>query len=150
MFMLDEPSRAWATCTTFVPEPRRSQNVVTLSATELESPLAMYSYWVSSVATRAPNPPACAAAATTEVEPVPCEVSQLVRPPDSKPSVNTTFVYCDRAACGVTAADCAEAAPVPMLLTAATVKVYAVPFVSPWTRNEVVVEPVRIGPCATP
>src|SRR3954471_9352629 len=109
MFMLEEPSRAWATWTTLEPEPRRIQNDVTLSANELGTALTMYSYWVSSVAIRAPNPPACAAAATTEVVPVPCGApSQFVRPPDSKPSVKTTFVYSDRASRGVTAADCAE------------------------------------------
>jgi hypothetical protein len=37
------------------------------------------------------------------------------------------------AACGVTALDCADAAPAPLALTACTVNVYVVPLVSPVT-----------------
>ena len=87
------------------------------------SALTKYAYCVSSVEIRAPKPPACAAAATTDVVPVPCVPSQFERPPDSNPSVKTTFVYSDNAGRGVTGAEAADAGPVPTALIAATRKV---------------------------
>src|SRR6476659_3625471 len=134
MLRLDEPSRACATVATRVPPPVLNQNVVTLSVTGTSSALTKYAYCVSSVAIRAPKVPACAARPTTEVEPVPWVGGvQFERSPVSKPSEKTTFVYCARAGTGVTGADGVEAGPVPMLLIAATVNVYAVPFVRPVT-----------------
>ena len=50
----------------------------------------------------------------------------------------------------MTAAEAAESGPVPTALIAATVNVYAVPFVRPVTVKVVVVEPVRIGVWAVP
>ena len=49
---------------------------------------------------------------------------------------------------GVTAAEAAESGPVPAAFVAATVKVYAVPFVRPVTVRVVAAEPVLIGACA--
>jgi len=49
---------------------------------------------------------------------------------------------------GVTGAEAAESAPAPDALSAATVKVYVVPFVSPVTVKVTAVEPVEIGACA--
>jgi hypothetical protein len=49
---------------------------------------------------------------------------------------------------GVTAAEASESAPVPTALIAATVNVYAVPFVNPVTVNDVAAEPVATGVCA--
>ena len=46
---------------------------------------------------------------------------------------------------GVTAAEAVESGPVPAAFVAATVKVYAVPFVRPVTVREVAAEPVLIG-----
>ena len=48
----------------------------------------------------------------------------------------------------MTGADAAEAAPVPIAFVAATVKVYAVPFVRPVTVNPVAADPVLTGVCA--
>src|SRR5689334_21769194 len=123
MFTLEDPSRACATVTTFEPVPGRIQKLTMPSWIGLGSPFTRKAYCVSSVATRTPKPPACAAAATTELVPVPCAPSQLPRPPDSNPSVKTTFVYSDSACRGVTAADAADARPVPTALIAATVNV---------------------------
>src|SRR3954451_21334861 len=103
MLMLDEPSRAWATDATREPWPSRTQKLVRLSATEPLRALTLKAYCVSSVATRRPKPPVCAAAATTEEVPVPCEPSHLLRLPDSKPSAKTVSTYCERAARGVMA-----------------------------------------------
>jgi hypothetical protein len=50
---------------------------------------------------------------------------------------------------GVTGDDAAESAPAPTALIAATVNVYAVPFVSPVTVK-LVAEPVEIGVCGVP
>jgi hypothetical protein len=51
---------------------------------------------------------------------------------------------------GVTADEAADCTLVPTELIAATVNVYAVPFVSPVTVKLVAAEPVSTGPCATP
>ena len=51
---------------------------------------------------------------------------------------------------GVIAPDGAESGPVPAALRAATVKVYAVPLVSPVTVCVVAVEEKATGICATP
>src|SRR5436305_6632269 len=53
---------------------------------------------------------------------------------------------------GVTAAEAAEAGPVPMALVADTVNVYAVPLVRPATATEVAggLPPTRVGACAVP
>jgi len=47
------------------------------------------------------------------------------------PGVAVTDVGAPGGAAGITAADGADAGPVPMAFVAVTVKVYAVPFVSP-------------------
>ena len=49
---------------------------------------------------------------------------------------------------GVTEAEAVESGPGPEELIAATLKVYAVPFVRPPTLAEVAVEPVVVGDCA--
>ena len=54
------------------------------------------------------------------------------------------------AGCGVTGPDATESAPVPAAFTAATVKVYAVPFVRPATVKLVAAEPVSTAACAVP
>jgi hypothetical protein len=51
---------------------------------------------------------------------------------------------------GVTADEAADCTPVPTALIAATVNVYAVPFVNPVTVNDVAADPVNTAPCATP
>src|SRR5690348_2766949 len=150
MLMLDEPSRAWATVATREPVPTRIQNVVRLSESDDERSLTSYAYCVSSVAIRRPNPPVWAAPATTVLVPVPCEVFQLPSEPDSKPSEKIVSVYCDRAARGVSGGVCGVDGPWPTALTAATVKVYGTPLVSPATVYVVPVEPVAIGACAVP
>ena len=91
-----------------------------------------------------------AAAATTDDVPVPWEPFQLLRLPDSKPSVKTVSVYCESAARGVTGGVCAEAGPCPTALAAATVNVYGTPLLRPLTVKLVAVEEVAIGACAVP
>jgi hypothetical protein len=66
------------------------------------------------------------------------------------PAVPLTPVGAPGSPAGVTGAEAAESAPVPTALTAATVNVYAVPFVNPVTVNDVAVDPVEIGVCAVP
>src|SRR3954447_21971617 len=122
-FTLEDPSRACATLTIFAPEPGRTQKLTMPSWIGFGSAFTRKPYCVSSVARRTPKPPAWAAAATTEVVPVPCAPFQFASPPDSNPSVKTTFVYSDRACRGVTAADGADATRVPTSLLAATVNV---------------------------
>src|SRR5436853_6067784 len=102
MVVPNEPSRACATVTAREPAPRRTQKVVRLSAIEPLSTFTSYAYCVSSVATRRPKPPACAAAETTDEVPVPCGLFQFpaVRFPDSKPSEKIVSVYWDSAARG--------------------------------------------------
>ena len=66
------------------------------------------------------------------------------------PGVPETPVGASGTVAGVTAADAAEFVPVPALLVAATLNVYAVPFVSPFTVNDVDADPVLTGVCAVP
>jgi hypothetical protein len=66
------------------------------------------------------------------------------------PAVPDTPVGAPGTADGVTGAEAAESAPVPTALIAATVNVYAVPFVSPVTVKLVAADPVKIGVCAVP
>ena len=53
------------------------------------------------------------------------------------------------AACGVTALEAADSGPGPIALIAATVKVYAVPLLSPLTTSVVAVALKVVAGCAT-
>jgi hypothetical protein len=66
------------------------------------------------------------------------------------PAVPDTAVGATGTAAGVTAAEAADCGPVPKALIAATVKVYAVPFVNPVTVKLVPVDPVSTGAWAVP
>ena len=60
---------------------------------------------------------------------------------EALPAVAVTPVGAPGAlACGVTAVEAAEAAPVPLALVAVTVNVYGVPLVRPWTVHGLVAE----------
>ena len=70
---------------------------------------------------------------------------------EASPAVPETAVGAPGAVCaavGVIAADAVESAPVPTAFVAATLNVYAVPFVRPVTVRVVAVVPVLIAVCA--
>ena len=84
-------------------------------------------YWPEAFVIRRPKLPVRLAPATTDTVPLPGVPFQLLRSPDSKPSAKIVSVY---PTCGVIKADATDATPVPIAFVAATVNVYAVPFVS--------------------
>ena len=61
------------------------------------------------------------------------------------PAVPATDVGASGTVRGVTDPDAVDAAPVPATLTALTLNVYAVPFVSPVTVTDVAVDAARVN-----
>src|SRR5580765_6984984 len=135
-------SRAWAMVCEPVPAATLTQKLVELSVIGAASPFARAWNCCGAFESSRPNDPAWAAEASTVADPLPSRPLQALVSPDSKPSVKATLVY---PGAGVTAAEAAESAPVPTALIAATLNVYAVPFVSPLTVYSVDGLPVRIG-----
>ena len=111
-----------------MPAANFTQKLVELSTSGEVSPLAKTWNCCAPLASSNPYVPAWAAPAITVADPFPSRPLQAAIVPDSKPSEKTTFEY---AGLGVMAAEGSESEPVPAALIAATLNVYAVPFVRP-------------------
>ena len=140
-----EASRACATVWNPVPAATLIQKLVELSTSGAGRPFASAWNCCAALLSSRPKEPVCAAPAMTLAVPLPSSPSQALRFPDSKPLENATLVY---AGLGATADEGAESAPVPTELVAATLNVYAVPFVRPVIVRVVLAVPVLIGVCA--